>query len=133
MRTSIAAGALYFAIVFAAGLVLGALRVAFLAPAVGHTPATLIELPVILAASWAACTLVVRQLGVGARAAPRLVMGAVAFALLMAAEIALGLGLMNRSFAAQIREMTAPPGLIGLAGQVLFAAFPLIALRASPR
>lgn len=128
MKKAAAAGVLYFAIVFAAGFVLGAVRVAFLAPAVGETPATLIELPVILGASWAACAFVVRRLGVAARPAPRLVMGAVAFALLIAAEIGLGLGLMNRNFAAQMQEMTSTPGLIGLAGQALFAMFPVIAM-----
>lgn len=127
------AGCFYFAIVFAAGFVLGAARTLWLAPAVGELAATLIELPVILGASWGACRIVVGRMKIAARALDRAVMGAVAFALLIAAEFALGLALMNRGFAAQIREMASTPGLIGLAGQVLFAAFPLIARRAEPR
>lgn len=128
MTKAVAAGALYFSIVFAAGFCLGAMRVTFLAPAVGETLATLLELPVILSVSWAACLVVLQRMNVDGRAAGRLVMGAVAFVLLLAAEIGLGLGLMNRSFPAQIEEMTAPSGLIGLAGQALFAFFPVIAL-----
>lgn len=129
MRNAISAGAFYFALVFAAGFLLGAVRVSLLAPAVGDMAATLIELPVILAASWAACLFVLRRMRVEARAAARLLMGAVAFTLLIAAEIALGLGLMNRTLAAQLQEMSAPPALIGLAGQILFAFLPAIALR----
>lgn len=123
-----AAGALYFALVFAAGFALGAVRVSLLAPAVGEMAATLIELPVILAAAFGACLFVLRRMRVEARARPRLFMGAVAFTLLIGAEIALGLALMNRSLAAQLQEMSAPPALLGLAGQVLYAFLPLLAL-----
>jgi hypothetical protein len=130
MKNAVAAGVLYFAIVFAAGFALGAVRVGLLAPAAGEMTATLIELPVILAASWVACLFALRRFAVEARPGPRLLMGAVAFVVLIAAEIALGLGLMNRTFAAQLREMASPPALIGLAGQVLVALFPVIALAA---
>jgi amino acid transporter len=129
MTAAIAAGALYFAVVFAAGFVLGGVRIGLLAPAVGDVAATLIELPVILALSWAACLLILRRLRVASRAGARILMGAVAFTLLIAAEIALGLGLMNRTFTAQMREMATAPALIGLAGQILFAFFPLLALK----
>jgi hypothetical protein len=130
MRYAVAAGVLYFAIVFGAGFALGAVRVGLLAPAAGEMTATLIELPVILALSWLACLFALRRLPVEARPGPRLLMGAVAFVLLIAAEIALGLGLMNRSLAAQLQEMASPPALTGLAGQFLFALFPVIALAA---
>lgn len=122
------AGALYFAIVFAAGFVLGAVRAGVLAPAIGEMAATLAELPVILGASWFACLFVVRRFEVEAGAAARLVMGAVAFALLIGAEIVLGLALMNRTAAEQIAAMGEAPALVGLAGQFLFALFPLIGL-----
>lgn len=128
MTRAIAAGALYFALVFAAGFALGAVRTSLLAPAVGAMTATLIELPVILALSWIACRFVIARGKVAERAPARLVMGAVAFTLLIAAEIALGIGLLNRSLAAQWTEMSAPPALIGLCGQILFAFFPLLAL-----
>ena len=55
------AGAAYFAIVFAVGFVLGALRVTFLAPAVGPLPAVALELPVMLAASWWTCGWLMRR------------------------------------------------------------------------
>jgi hypothetical protein len=122
------AGFFYFAIVFAAGFLLGAIRIGILAPRIGDMLATLVELPIILGVSWAACLFVVARLKVEARASDRLLMGAVAFGLLIGAEIALGLGLTGRSLNAQIEAMTAPPALVGLCGQIVFALFPLIAL-----
>jgi hypothetical protein len=130
MSKSLAAGASYFLIVFAAGFALGAIRVGALAPAVGDVAATLIELPFILGASWFACLVVIARFKVPAQGPARLAMGAVAFTFLIGAEIALGLVLMDRSFAAQVEAMSEPSGLLGLAGQILFALFPLIALRA---
>ena len=126
--TPAAAGFFYFALVFAAGFALGAVRTLWLAPQVGATPATLIELPVILAVSWAACLFILRRMKVKANASDRILMGAIAFALLIGAETALGLGPMNRTFGEQVKAMTAPAGLIGLVGQILFAAFPVLAL-----
>ncbi len=123
-----AAGFFYFAIVFAAGFALGAVRVGMLAPAIGDVAATLAELPVILAVSWAACRFVLRRLKVAPKTSARLAMGAVAFTLLIAAEIALGLLLMDRTIEAQLAAMTAPSALIGLGGQILFAFFPVLAL-----
>jgi len=128
MRRAAAAGFLYFAIVFAAGFVLGAIRISLIAPLTGDLFATLIELPVILGASWIACLFVLRRLQVAERLSARLVMGAAAFALLIGAEVALGLGLMHRTLETQLAAMKTAPALIGLGGQVLFAFFPLIAL-----
>lgn len=123
-----AAGIFYFAIVFAAGFVLGAVRTVWLAPAIGELAATLLELPVILALSWAACLFIIARMKIDARVIDRIVMGAVAFALLIGADVALGLTLMDRTPEAQAAAMTAPPALVGLGGQMLFAVFPLIGL-----
>lgn len=48
------AGLAYWAVVFALGFVLGTIRVTWVIPAVGLMPATLLELPIILGASWLA-------------------------------------------------------------------------------
>jgi dipeptide/tripeptide permease len=120
------AGAAYFAIVFAAGFVLGALRVALVAPLVGETSAVVVELPVILTASWIACGWCVRRFGVAETVAPRLLMGAIAFALLMLAELCLSVVGLNRTFAEHVAALVSRPGLIGLAGQALFALFPAL-------
>ncbi|MFN3262617.1 MAG: hypothetical protein ACE37J_18880 [Pikeienuella sp.] len=124
MAAALRAGALYFAAIFALGFLLGVVRTLALAPRIGETGAVLAELPVILAASWFAAGRLARPLGRALR--PRIAMGAFAFALLMAAEVGLGMALGAAPFAG----LATPAGALGLAGQLLFAAFP--ALR-SPR
>ena len=88
--TLLPAAAAYFAIAFAAGFVLGTLRVFLLEPNLGAVPATLIELPVMLLVSWLAAGYVIRTFKVEAKVITRLGMGLLAFAFLIAAEVVLG-------------------------------------------
>ena len=127
------AGAVYFLAVYVVGFVLGTARVLFVAPRLGATGAVLIELPVMLAASWIACRWIVGRMAVPSRAPARLAMGASAFALLMLAETALGRLAFGQTLAVQIAAMREIPGLIGLAGQMLFALVPLLQLGVPPR
>jgi hypothetical protein len=123
------AGGLYFALVFAAGFVLGAIRTLLLAPRVGDFAAVAVELPVMLAISWIACGAVLRWVQPGQGIGPRAVMGLFALALLMAAELGLSLAIGLPSMAAWLAGLTSAPGLLGLAGQVAFAIFPMIRQR----
>ena len=120
---ALAAGCVYFLIVFAAGFALGTLRVLLIAPRVGEMAAVALELPAMLAASWFAAGWVARRFAVPARLAPRLAMGAIAFAVLMLAEFALA-ATMGRSPAAFAAALLTAPGLLGLAGQIAFALCP---------
>jgi ABC-type uncharacterized transport system permease subunit len=133
MNGAILGGAAYFLVMFALGFVLGTVRVLLLAPRLGEWSATFVELPVMLAISWVVCRWLVGRLGVPERATPRLVMGAVAFVLLMIAEVVLGTSLFDRSLSQQVQAMTGGPGLAGLLGQMVFAAFPLAQMRSSGR
>lgn len=125
----ITAGALYFAIVFAAGFVLGALRVTLLTPLIGKLPAVALELPIILFISWIVCRRLVTQFSVPAMASHRAAMGALAFGLLMMAELGLSFLVFDRSGAAYLADLLSAPGLLGLAGQIAFAFIPLGLLR----
>lgn len=125
MRRAVFAGFAYFAIVFAAGFLLGTIRTLMLAPRVGETAAVLIELPAMLAISWVACGIVLRRLDVPAARAARFVMGALAFALLMAAEAALAAA-FGETPALYLQELQTPAGALGLAGQAAFAVIPLV-------
>lgn len=122
------AGLAYFALVFALGVVLGTVRVLLLLPRIGEVPAVLLEVPVMLAFSWWACALLARRLDVPATPTARLVMGALAFALLMTAEFGLGSWAFGRSVTEQLLRLRETPALIGLAGQLVFATLPLIQL-----
>lgn len=123
------AGALYFAVVFASGFVLGTARTLFLAPQIGELTAVALELPVILVIAWTACGWILRRVAISAAVAARTLMGAFAFALLMTGEIFLALA-FGGTLGGFLTSLGEPAGALGLAGQVLFALFPLI--RRSP-
>lgn len=125
--TAIRLGAIYFILVFAVGFALGVARTLLLAPRLGETAAVLVELPLILLASWWVCARLLRGRRLGV--AQALGMGAVAFVLLMLAEAALGMGLAGRSMAEHLAHYRSTPGLLGLGGQLAFAAFPLLQVR----
>ena len=126
MIRAAAAGAVYFLILFSAGFVLGTLRVLAIAPRLGDIAAVLLELPLMLAASWLVCRYLIRRMAIAADPAPRLLMGLTGFALLMLAEIALGWFGFGRSLELQMAALGQPAGLIGLAGQIAFGAIPLL-------
>ena len=117
------AGLAYWAVVFALGFVLGTIRVLWLAPLVGLMPATLMELPVMLGASWLASGWLVRHFAI-AGGGEGLAMGLLAFALLMAAECALAAALSGQRPEQWLSGLRQPHALLGLAGQVLFALMP---------
>jgi ABC-type uncharacterized transport system permease subunit len=118
------AGLVYFAIVYAAGFALGTLRVLVVAPAIGASAAVLVELPIMLAVSWIACGFVLQRV-----AAARATMAATAFVLLLAAEIGTGVFAFGQTPEAAIARMFAAENWLGLAGQLLFVAFPLLRQR----
>ncbi|MCG6858373.1 MAG: hypothetical protein LJE67_09930 [Salaquimonas sp.] len=124
----IGAGTAYFLIVFACGFVLGAIRMFLVTPVLGAFAATLVELPIMLIVSWLVAGWIIAWMKVADTFSDRLVMGAVAFVLLMAAEFALGT-VLGRSFEAQMHLLFSPAGLTGLAGQVLFGLMPLLVSR----
>lgn len=124
--SAVAAGAAYFAIVFAAGFALGAVRTLFLAPMTGETIAVALELPLMLAISWLACRAEIRRFAVPDARAPRLLMGGSAFALLIIAETLLATLLFDRSLSEIGEAWTTAAGALGLGGQIAFAVFPLL-------
>lgn len=126
MATALRAGFAYFLIVFAIGFVLGTVRVLVVVPQFGATNAVLIELPIMLTASWIACAWVVRRFKVAAEFGARLIMGAVAFALLMAGELAVSLFAFGRTVVEHFTVYGTLDAQLGLSAQLLFAAFPLI-------
>ena len=120
---------IYVATVFAAAFALGVLRVLVVAPRLGGLAAVALEVPVVLGLSWAVAGAVLRRWPLP-RPGQRLAMGGLAFAVLMLAEMVLGITLFGRTMAGILAAMTTLPGLIGLAGQIGFALVP--ALRGQP-
>jgi hypothetical protein len=122
------AGSLYFLAVFAIGFLLGTIRTLALEAGfgVGRLMAVVIELPIMLGASWLVAGFLVRRLAVGDGLGPRLAMGGGAFLLLMAAEAALSVVLMGRALAAHVWLHGEASHALGLLGQVCFALIPAL-------
>lgn len=125
MTRAILAGLAYFGVVFATGFALGTLRVLVLAPKLGESTAVLVELPIILAVSWVTCRWFIARFRVPKMPTDRLVMGGLAFAVLLGAEFGVSVLGFGRTLSAHLQQYQQLSALIGLAGQVLFASFPI--------
>ncbi|MFN9162945.1 MAG: hypothetical protein ACK6DM_09625 [Alphaproteobacteria bacterium] len=122
------AGFLYFLAVFAIGFVLGTVRTLAVEAGLGieRLLAVLIELPVMLGASWLVAGFLVRRLAEGTGLLPRIAMGGCAFMLLMAAEAGLSVVLMGRTLQAHVSLYAEASHALGLLGQVCFALIPAL-------
>lgn len=108
--------------VFAVAFGVGALRVTLVAPALGPLPAVALEVPLILALSWAVAGRVLERWPL---ADTRPAFAILSFALLMSLELATALA-FGQTPAQFLTAMTTPAGALGLAGQIGFALIPLI-------
>jgi hypothetical protein len=91
MKETLKAGVLYFALVFAAGFVLGGVRTLWVVPRLGVRKAKLAEAPIMFGFSILAARWVVRRLQVSPLRSRRLAMGCIALGLMLLAEFTLGL------------------------------------------
>ena len=117
------AGLLYFAAVFTFAFGMGIARVLVVAPRLGPTAAVLLEVPILVVASWIVARRLLRNRSLTLR--QRTTMGATAFTLTMASEAALSVIMRGQSLTDWAAAVATPLGLAGLAGQVVFAAMPV--------
>jgi len=125
------AGSIYAVLVYVIGFALGTVRVLVLVPRFGATLSVLLESPLILSASWLLSKATVKRFEVPEEIAARVLMGAVAFVVLMCGELAVFVLVFGRPLSVFVPEFATVPGAIGLAGQLAFAAFPLLQARRS--
>ncbi len=129
MRQTLLAGTTYFAGIFALGFLLGTLRVLVFSALLDETILVLIEVPIILCASWVFCSYLIAKLPVAPRIADRILMGGAALAVLLTAEIATSVFGFDRTISDHLAHYATPASQIGLFGQLLFATFPLVQLQ----
>lgn len=122
LTAALGAGVRYWLIVFTVAFGFGVVRTLVVAPRVGPLWAVLIEAPLILAVSVAVARWLLRRRPLSMP--QRAVMGATAFALLMASEVALAAELGGQSPADWTASLVVLPGSIGLVAQLGFAAIP---------
>lgn len=118
---------IYFALVFAAGLVLGPIRVLWLEPVIGQTLAVACEAPLLLLAIGFAARLAPRWTALRGGWASHLGVGLIALLLQQVADLAVGFGLRGMTLQTQLDNFTTPPGWIYGFMLLVFALAPFIA------
>ena len=126
---AVKAGAIYFLLVFAAGWVLGPIREILIVPRFGRLIGTLSEAPLMLLAMLLSAQWTLLHFAVPYALCPRFAVGAVALAMLTAAELT-GVrwvrGILLKEYLASFATAA---GLISLLLFLLFAAMPLLVRR----
>jgi len=122
------AGLAYFVVGFGFGFLLGTFRMFVIVPAIGEISAVMLEMPIILAISWFSSRWLIGRFSVPDRLPPRVVMGGLAFALLMLAEVGLSILGFGRTFAEHLASYRQVASILGLLGQLAYASFPSIQL-----
>jgi hypothetical protein len=123
----IAAAVLYFAIVFGIGFALGPIRIFWLVPRLGETPAVFCEAPLILLAIVLTAKWVPKKLSMRTDLLPLTLMGVGALLLQQLADFAVGIFLRGMTVSQQFSQFARPAGLIYAALLILFLAMPVLA------
>ena len=123
------AGALYFALVFGAGFVLGTVRVTLLVPRLGETTAELMETPIMLVVTIIAARWVARRMALPPSAVTRLGVGCVALGLLLAAEFGFVLWLRGVSIGDYYATRDPVAVAVYVVMLAVFALMPLLVAR----
>jgi len=126
MKNTFRAGALYFAIVFGAGFILGPLRVFFLVPEVGTRIAELIEMPVMLIIIFFAARWVTHRFDLPVKSASRIMAGITALALMLLAEFSVVLKIRGLTISDYLSERDPVSGTVYYVMLGVFAAMPYL-------
>ncbi|WP_216644826.1 hypothetical protein [Candidatus Thiodictyon syntrophicum] len=127
------AGAVYFALVFGTGFVLGIIRTLWVVPLLGVRTAELVEalfmlVAIVLAAGW-----ISRRVGTASGESSRVAVGMIALALLLAAEVTMGITLRGLSPVEVFTKHDPVSGTVYYALLGVFAAMPWLLWKGGSR
>jgi len=125
----VGAAALYFALVFGVGFLLGPIRVFWLEPWLGKTAAVLCETPFLLIAMIVAARWVQRKVALRAGLGSLAAMGAGALVLQQIADFAVGIALRGMTASEIVANFVTPAGAVYAASLLAFAAMPAVVNR----
>ena len=120
------AGAIYFALVFAVGWVLGPIRELWVVPHLGRIAALLLEAPLMLVAMIVSARWVVRRFKVLYALRTKIAIGVVALAMLLVVELIGSRWVRGLSVREYLASLATAPGLISLLLFLAFAAVPAL-------
>ena len=125
MKETLKAGAVYFALVFAAGFVLGAIRTLWVVPRLGARTAELMEAPIMFGVSILVARWVVRHLGVLPLWSRRLAMGCFALGLMLLVEFTVVLWIRGLTIRGYLESRDPVSGTVYFVTLGAFAAIPI--------
>jgi hypothetical protein len=128
MLKTVRAGLVYFALVLGTGFVLGVVRVPFLVPRLGERWAELAEMPIMAAAIFFAAGYILRRFPEVRSRGQSLVVGFLALALAICAELGLAVTLQSQTLAEYVGSRDRVSGSVYLLMLVVFALMPRLRL-----
>jgi hypothetical protein len=126
---SLKAGALYFALAFGVGFVLGPIRILWAVPRFGERTAELMEMPIMLLVIIVAARWIIRRLTVPSTPSSRFGIGCLALGLLLAAEFTLVLWLRGLTISEYLANRDPVSGTLYYVMLGVFAVMPLLVAR----
>jgi hypothetical protein len=130
VATTLKAGALYFAVVFAAGFALGTIRTLWILPRFGARRAELMEAPIMFAITVLASRWVVRHFAIPP-SFPRIAVGLVALGLLLLTEFTVVLWIRGLTIAGYFAGRDPVAGAVYVVLLAAFALMPFVAGRSA--
>jgi len=125
MKETLKAGVLYFALVFAAGFVLGTIRTLWAVPRFGVRAAELVEAPIMFGVSILAARWVVRHVGIPPQWPRRLAVGCIALCLMLLVEFTAVLWIRGLTIRGCLEARDPVSGAVYLATLGAFAVIPI--------
>lgn len=116
----------YFAIVFAAGFMLGAIRVTFVVPRLGERIAELVEMPIMLGVIAAAAKWTSRRCELACTSHQRLTIGCIALAFMLVAEFSIVLSVRGLTVGEYLATRDPMAGAVYYLMLGVFAIMPLM-------
>jgi len=129
VKETLKAGVLYFALVFAAGFVLGAVRTLWVVPRLGLRTAELAEAPIMFCISILAARWVLRHVEVSPLRSRRLAMGCIAIGLMLLVEFTVVLWIRGMTIRGYFRARDPISGTAYFLSLGAFAVIPIFAGR----
>jgi hypothetical protein len=129
----IRAALLYFSGIFGVGFLLGIIRVVWLVPQVGARSAELLEMPLMVLASFGAATWIVRRSRIPYSKSECLAWGLVALLFMIGAELAVAVLLLNVPISNVVTRRDSISGVAYVFALLLFALLPLFVGRRPKR
>jgi hypothetical protein len=125
VKEALKAGVLYFALVFAAGFVLGTVRTLWLVPRLGVRTAELMEAPIMLGVSILAARWAVQHVGIPPMWPRRLAIGCIALGLMLLAEFSVVLWIRGMTIRGYFEARDPVSGAVYFLTLGAFAVMPI--------